>query len=178
MREELRETKDTLRHIRDALEVMAIFAVGCALLALCSSCATTRRQVLYANVADTLIITKGDTVYNTQYVTLTQKEYIDRWRDRIVTVNTQGDTVKEVVTQNVYIEKDSHLRDSIDRYKARLDALEHKVKSDTRQETVKERATLCQRMSEAVLWPAVGGVLLFLVVYGCEWYIKKRKGGE
>ena len=117
--------------------LIILFALGCWLLAAVSSCAT-RRQVVYADVADTLIVGKIDTVREVRYVTETKTEYRDRWNDRIVTLNVAGDTVKEVVRQNVYVEKDTHLRDSIDQYKARYDALMKSMKSQREKETTRE----------------------------------------
>lgn len=70
------------------------------------------------------VVFKTDTVRDTRVITKKVTEYIDRWNDRYVVVNDAGDTVKDYRKNTVYIEKDSHLQDSLMQYKSKYDSLQ------------------------------------------------------
>lgn len=144
--------------LRTGAEVIVIFFVTCLLFMFCSSCATKREIV---EKTDTLIVTKTDTIKDVHYVTQKEKEYVDRWNDRIVTINLKGDTVKDVQKQIVYVEKDSYLRDSLDMYKARYDAL---LKStNTNKEKVTEKVSWWQRVKDNLLMILLTLAVIFIL---------------
>lgn len=66
---------------------------------------------------------RTDTVYRDRATTEKVEEYTDRWRDRLVVVTPIGDTVKDVQKEYIYIEKDTHLSDSLAMYRSMADSL-------------------------------------------------------
>lgn len=102
------------------LKALAILLIALAVMGALSSCS---HKVVEKVQTDTLLISKTDTFLKEKVVEKSVKEYVDRWNDRFVVVTTAGDTVRDIQKQVVYVEKDTHLRDSIDRYKSIADSL-------------------------------------------------------
>lgn len=144
---------------------MLIFLVAAfVLVGLLSSC--SRKQVEFIETIDTLIITKTDTFKTEKVITQKEKEYVDRWRDRVVTVNPRGDTVKDVQQMVVYIEKEAYLRDSVAMYRAKCDSL-RKVANRTKEKVIKEPPSIWDRFAQFLHAAIIGcfvGVLFTLTI--------------
>lgn len=117
---------------------------------------------------DTLTITRTDTVRTEKVVEKSVKEYIDRWNDRLVVVTPLGDTVKDWRTNTVYVERDTHMRDSVAAYKSQIDSL-RAVKNRNSVRTVGVKPALRHRIGEAAMWMIIGAVIMLVI-------IKKAKG--
>ena len=104
------------------IRALWVLILAFAIMAIISSCShkTLETAVRQDSVS---ISMRTDTVYKERVRTEKVKEFIDRWNDRLVVVTPLGDTVKDYRTNTIYIEKDTHLRDSIDHYRAKCDSL-------------------------------------------------------
>lgn len=133
------------------------------LLTLLASCSTKRALTETVVETDTMTVTRTDTVTTEKVVERSVKEYIDRWNDRVVTINLQGDTVRDVQKQVVYVEKDTYLRDSLAIYKARLDSIRN-THEGCREKVVEKKPTIRQRIGEALMWMVIGAVIMLVVI--------------
>lgn len=144
---------------------MLVFLVAAfVLVGLFSSC--SRKQVEFIEAIDTLIITKTDTFKAEKVITQKEKEHVDRWRDRVVTVNLQGDTVKDVQQVVVYVEKEAYLRDSVAMYRAKCDSL-RKWANRTKEKVIKEPPSIWDRFARFFYGTIIGcfvGVLFTLTM--------------
>lgn len=118
-------------------------------------------------VTDTLTTVRTDTVRTEKVVEKSVKEYIDRWNDRLVVVNPLGDTLKDVRKERVYVEKDTHLRDSVAVYKALLDSM-RAARNHSTIKTVEVRPPLKQRIGEALMWMIIGAVIILVIIKKTE----------
>lgn len=133
------------------------------LLVLLASCSTKRVLTETVVVRDTMTVTRTDTVTKEKVVERSAKEYIDRWNDRVVTINLQGDTVRDVQKKVVYVEKDTYLRDSLSIYKARLDSI-RSTHDGSREKVVERKPSLKQRIGEALMWMVIGAVIMLVII--------------
>jgi len=150
------------------------FVIGFLLpIVLCCSC-STKKQVVYADVFDTLIVTKTDTVKDIRYVTQKEKEYIDRWNDRIVTINLNGDTLKDVQKQTVYVEKDSYLRDSVSFWQSKYNAL-LKSKNHNQAKIIEKQPPWYEQFINRICHIATAALVLVLIIFGFgKLYFRKK----
>ena len=119
------------------------------------------------------VISQTDTVRDTRVITQKVTEYIDRWNDRLVVVNTAGDTVKDYRKNTVYIEKDSRLQDSLTLYKAAYASLlTAKKRIEYKYIEVTKPPSFKERIKEALVWIITGAVLTLVTIRK----IKNRHG--
>lgn len=126
------------------------------LLMLLVSCSTKRGVTVER---DTVTAVRIDTFLMERVRTEKVKEYIDRWNDRLVVVNPLGDTLKDVQKERVYVEKDTHLRDSMVVYKAQIDSLKA-ARNHSTVKAVEVRPPLKQRIGEALMWMVIGAAII------------------
>ena len=124
---------------------------------LCMTACSTKRVVTVER--DTITAVRIDTFLKERVRTEKVKEYIDRWNDRLVVVNPIGDTLKDVRKERVYVEKDTHLRDSVAYYKSKYDSLKAARNHNT-VKTVEVRPPLKQRIGEALMWMVIGAAII------------------
>lgn len=135
------------------LKAFLLLIAALAIMVATSSCS---RKVVSVVERDTLTVVKTDTILKDSVRIEKTKEYVDRWRDRLVVKNEAGDTVKDYVTEYVYIDKESELTELVARYKSRCDSLQRVA---NRNREVKES-------KPPSVWSESKSLLLSLVVVG------------
>ena len=141
-------------------KIMFPCMVAALLLTVATSCS---HKMVETAVTDTLTITRTDTVRTEKVVEKSVKEYIDRWYNRLVVVTPLGDTVKDYRTNTVYMEKDTHMRDSMAAYKSQIDSL-RAVKNRNTVRTVEVKPSLRHRIGEAAMWMIIGAVIMLVII--------------
>ena len=138
------------------IKALWVLIFAFAIMAIISSCS---RKVVSTVERDTLTVVRIDTFLKERVRTEKVKEYIDRWNDRLVTINLQGDTLKDVRKERVYIEKDTHLRDTVAHYKSKYDSL-RAARNHNTVKTVEVKPPLKQRIGEALMWMIIGAAII------------------
>ena len=123
----------------------------------CVNC-TTKREIItevhtdtiYNETHDTLVITQNKIDTIRDYKIITKTDTIRDIQTRIITLKESGDTIKEVVQNNVY--HYVYQKDSTDKYQSKIDSLEkkltqlqkekEKVQNQKEKEVVKEKKNI------------------------------------
>ena len=147
-------------YMRMAAETICLIALCIILIGAFSSC--SRKQVEFIETIDTLIVEKIDTVHSEKGTHQSVKEKRESARDRFVVVTVAGDTVKDYRTEYVYVEKDSTLVDSLEKYKTMYNNLK-KIKSNVREVETKVPPSIWDKL-EYGFYGMIVGVLLYIVL--------------
>lgn len=157
------------------MKYLCLFFVVCFLSLSC----TTKKEIVYESHTDTIYnethdtihIFKCDTIKETQYIT-----HVDTIKDvqiRTITLKESGDTIREVVNNNMY--HYVYAKDSTDRYKSKVDSLQKAIN-----ELQKEKVNVVEnkKVTKKVkgIWSIIAPVFLFLFILAIMyWSVRKLK---
>ncbi|MBR4269631.1 MAG: hypothetical protein IKQ47_07620 [Prevotella sp.] len=110
---------------------------------------------------DTLTVVQIDTVLKDSVRIEKTKEYVDRWRDRLIVKNEAGDTVKDHQVTYIYVDKESELTELVSMYKSRCDSLQRVVSREREAKTSKPPS----------IWDTLRNWLLVLAVAGFAYFL-------
>ena len=148
------------------------------LCALFTACRTQRStETVSESVRDSVSTSlHRDTAAVEHHTSQVIREKRDSWRDRLLIVTPLGDTLKDYQRQYICVERDSHLRDSLATYKARLDSALTAVTASSTQRTevvVKEKPSPWRRLKEQVQWSALAAAVVWAL-----YIVIRKKGGK
>lgn len=142
-------------------------AVVCiAAIILSVSCVTKRETItevhtdtIYNETHDTIVVTQNKTDTIRDYKIITKTDTIRDVQTRVITLKESGDTIREVINNNVY--HYVYQKDSTDKYQNKIDSLQKSIsqlQQDKEKITENEKQVIVKEKSNPLKYWFFGGI--------------------